>query len=84
MSGLSDVSLGSLVGGIQVTPSDTLTFNETYRALYVGGAGNVSVRMLRDGAVLPFTGVLAGTLLPIQFDRVMATGTTATALLALR
>jgi hypothetical protein len=81
---ISDTSVGSLVGGISVTPSDTITFNETYRALYVGGAGDVTVRMLRDGAVLPFKGVLAGTLLPIQFDRVMATGTTATLLLALR
>jgi hypothetical protein len=54
------------------------------RALYVGGAGDVAVRMVADGAVLTLKGVPGGTLLPIQVDRVMATNTTATFMLGLR
>jgi hypothetical protein len=45
--------------------------------LYVGGTGSVSVVTI-GGDVITFTGVPAGTTLPIQVLKLRATGTTAT------
>lgn len=50
--------------------------------LYIGGAGNVSVVTL-GGETITFNGVPAGTVLPIQVERLRATGTTATLVNAL-
>ena len=73
-----------------VTPSDSanlaLGSNSMYaRALYVGGAGNVTVVSAADDSETPitFAGVAAGTILPIQVRAVMATNTTATSIVAL-
>lgn len=67
-----------------VTPSDTTLVN--CRALYVGGAGNVTVKQGTPGAAaILFTAPPVGTILPLQLDRgfIMATGTTATVMVAL-
>lgn len=64
-----------------VTPSDTVGFGHA-RGLYVGGAGNV-VAVSLSGNVVTFTGVPAGTTLDIQCNRVNATSTTATSIVAL-
>ena len=73
-----------------VTPSDSANLalgpNSMYaRALYVGGAGNVTVVSAADDTETPvtFTAVPAGSILPIQVRAVMSTGTTATAIVAL-
>lgn len=65
-----------------VTPSDATVYEEPTRAVYVGGAGNLRVDMVSGGTVT-FVGLSAGTLLPIQADRVYATSTTATDIIAL-
>lgn len=63
-----------------VTPSDTL---ETFAAaLYVGGAGNVVV-VTEGGDTVTFTGVPAGTILPIRVKQVRSTSTTATSIVRL-
>lgn len=59
-----------------VTKSDSTVLTTT-RALFVGGAGNLSVVMAGDGATVVFTGVIAGTYLPIRVTKVLA-ATTAT------
>jgi hypothetical protein len=65
-----------------VTPSDTTLIN--CRAIFIGGAGNVTIS--KDGSS---TGVLfavtAGQILPVMLDqgRIMSTGTTATGIVAL-
>jgi hypothetical protein len=66
--------------GRAVTPSDSATIPTT-RALYIGGSGSVVV----DDIVgtVTYTGLSAGTILPIQVTRVRATGTTATSIVAL-
>ena len=64
-----------------VTPHDTNTLAYLTRALYIGGAGDVTVVM--NGAPVLFVGVTAGTVLPIRTDVVMAAGTTATNIVAL-
>lgn len=73
-------SAGSLAA---VTPHDTndIFVNGETRWVWVGGAGNVSV-VTHTGQTVAFTGVTAGTLLPIRVRRVRSTGTTATNMVA--
>lgn len=66
---------------LAVTPSDSTDLARV-GILYVGGAGNVVVDTA-SGQTVTFTGVPAGTILPIQVKRVRATSTTATAILTL-
>lgn len=65
-----------------VTPSDSTPIN--CRAIYIGGAGIVTVSKDPTAAGVPFT-VVAGQVLPLMLDqgRIMATGTTATLMVAL-
>jgi len=65
-----------------ITPadSDLTTFT---RALYVGGAGNLSLRLVGDSADVTFTAVPAGTTLAVRCRRVNSTSTTATSIVGL-
>jgi hypothetical protein len=73
-----------------VAPSDTVNIPSLASAttvnngcvLYIGGAGDLRV-LTAGGDDVTFTGVLAGTFLPVQVVRVFTTNTTATNLLAL-
>lgn len=65
-----------------ITPSDTVDLVFTTRAIYIGGAGNLSVQN-RAGTVVTFIGLPVGAILPIVTGRVMATLTTATNLVGL-
>jgi hypothetical protein len=56
---------------------------QKYKALYVGGAGNIKVLMVGDTANTTFNSVPAGTTLTINVQFVYATGTTATNLVGL-
>lgn len=67
---------------VAVTPSDTTAFGTLCRALFVGGAGNVSL-VMSDGSAIVFYGLNAGTILPVRGTRVNSTGTTATNIVAL-
>ena len=58
-----------------VTKSDSTVLD--YRRLWVGGAGNVVIQHKGTDSQTTFTGVLAGTYLDVEGDRVMA-ATTAT------
>lgn len=69
-------------GAFAVTKSDATVFSQPTRALYVGGAGDVAVRML-DQTTVTFVGVPAAGLLPIRVDKVLSTGTTATSIVGL-
>ncbi len=68
--------------GFAVTPSDATPLDETSRALYVGSAGDLAV-VMASGAAVNFAGIAAGTLLPVRVLSVMATGTTASDIVAL-
>jgi hypothetical protein len=72
----------SAANGAAVTPSDS-TLLSGVRALYIGGAGDVSVNFPGSPTAVVFVGVPAGTVLPVQAMRVRATGTTATSIVAL-
>ena len=52
------------------------------RAVYVGTGGDLKVTMAQGGTVV-FYGVVAGSMLPIQCNRIHATGTTASNIVAL-
>ena len=66
---------------IAITPSDVTVLQDDLRALYVGGAGNVTV-LTSGGQTVTFNGVPAGYILPISVKQVRAS-TTATNILAL-
>lgn len=65
-----------------VTPHDVNLLKAPCRSLWIGGAGTLTVITLGGDSVL-FSGIPAGTIIPIQATRVMATGTTATLIVAL-
>ena len=65
-------------GATAVTPSDTVNL-ATPSVIYVGSGGNVKVTTAQ-GDDVTFTGMLSGSIIPVQVIRVWATGTSATSL----
>ena len=78
MSALVHTTYG---GAKAITPSDTA--DNTFSAIYVGGAGSVTV-VMESGDTVLFTAPPVGTILPIRVKKVNATGTTATLLVGLQ
>lgn len=66
-----------------VAPSDGADLAFVTRSLYVGVAGNVTLDMAESGSTITFTGVPAGTFMPLRVKRVRSTGTTASSIVAL-
>ena len=62
-----------------LVPDDAADIAVATRAIYVGGEGDLKVRML-GGGVVTLAGVQAGALLPLRLAQIFATGTTATGL----
>ena len=67
---------------VEISISDSVDLAYATRAIYVGGAGNLKVRML-GGTDVTFMNVQAGAQYAMRCDRVFATGTTATGIVAL-
>ena len=65
-----------------ITPSDTALFDQPARSIWVGGTGNVNVRML-DGSTVLFAAVQVGTVLPVSCKGVLSSSTTATNLVGM-
>lgn len=80
------MQLNSLAYGsfFAVTPGDGTPV--TCRAIYIGGAGNITVSSGLSASAVTFTAPPVGTILPIMLDqgRIMSTGTTATLIVALQ
>lgn len=68
------------VNAAEIIPDDATDLPATTRALWIGAAGDIAVRMA-GGDQVTLTGVSG--LLPIRVDRVLATGTSAGAVVAL-
>jgi hypothetical protein len=66
---------------VAVVPDDLADIPAVTRALYVGGGGDLQVRMAGSG-VVTIPGVPAGSFLPIRVRQVLRAGTTATGLVA--
>ena len=82
---MAQLNAATYCGGLAVTPSDTTLV--TCRAIYVGGAGNVAVSTApAGGSAIVFTAPPVGSIIPLELNegRIMATGTTATLLIALQ
>ncbi len=83
-------SYKNMVGGLEspardaaeVTPNDSTDMGFTCRSLYVGVSGDVAVHMAGEATPVIFKSVPIGVL-PIRVDRVLATGTTASDIVAL-
>lgn len=73
----------AFINAVAVTPSDTVALAVPSGSIWVGGAGNLKVVMVGSATAVTFTGVLAGTLLPIKVAQVVATLTTATNIVSL-
>ena len=83
MSGYSSTPDSTASIAFAVTPSDAADLAMPAKALYIGGSGNVVGIPEDSAASVTFTGVVAGSVLPVRFKRVLATGTTATGLVGL-
>lgn len=68
---------------VAITAHDTNPINPVPVKVYVGGAGTVIGRAQGSSADVTFLGVPAGTVLPIRFQYIRSTGTTATGLIGL-
>ncbi len=78
----SSGSTGAATHGFAITPDDTQNLSEIVRAIYIGGAGTITLVSF-EGDALTFTNVLAGTILPIRAIAVKSTGTDASDLVGL-
>lgn len=76
--------MNSFTKGAAITPSDSTDLSPITRSIYVGGTGDVSVKLAGDpSTTVTFKSVPVGTILPIKAIRVLSTGTTATFLISL-
>jgi hypothetical protein len=66
-----------------ITPHDANELSNVTRAIYVGGAGDVTAVLMDDTAAVTFKAVPAGAVLSVRVKQVKATGTTATHLVGL-
>jgi hypothetical protein len=64
-------------GAFAITPSDTVNL-QNVAVVFVGGAGNIKVTTA-NGDVVTFSGVVAGSILPVQVLRVWSSGSGTTA-----
>ena len=65
-----------------VAPNDAIPLSPIPKALFVGGAGTVTLRTIDSAADVTLT-VQAGQILPLRAAYVRASGTTASGLVAL-
>lgn len=68
--------------GASVTPNDSDELEYVTRAIWIGGAGNLSV-VTANGDTIVLKGVVAGSLIPIRVVKVLASETTASDIVAL-
>jgi hypothetical protein len=66
-----------------ITPSDTNELPIVTRAIYVGGTGDITLRLAGDIGSQLIKSVPSGTMLPLRARQVYATGTGATQLIGL-
>jgi len=65
-----------------ITPNNDTDLAYITRAIWVGGAGAINVT-LAGGQTVLFSGILAGTLLPLRITRVLSSSTSATNLVGI-
>ncbi|TKD52299.1 spike base protein, RCAP_Rcc01079 family [Sphingomonas baiyangensis] len=68
---------------VAIVPHDTTPLADIPKALFVGGGGTIVARGAGGGDAVAFAGLAAGSILPLRASHVLATGTTATGIVAL-
>lgn len=68
---------------VTIVPHATNAISPIPDQVYVGGAGDITCRLMGDSSDVVFKAVPVGTLLPIRPQYIRATGTTATLMLGL-
>jgi hypothetical protein len=66
-----------------VTPSDSDPLSFVPKALYVGTGGNLAIMAQEDTVAVTLTNLAPGSIVPVRARLVMATGTTASGIVAL-
>lgn len=82
-SGLVDGVSAPATQAVAVTPHDVNALANIPKALFVSVAGDLVMRGVNDTADATFKNLPAGSVLPFRAKFVRATGTTASAILAL-
>ena len=67
---------------LAVAPSNAAVLANMTRAVYIGGAGSLAV-VTAGGQSVVFQNLPAGSMVPVRVTQILATGTTATGILAL-
>lgn len=68
--------------GATLVPSDSTMLTRSTRAIFVGTAGDLAVRLVSGDEVV-LTNAIAGMVYPLRVTHVLATGTTASGLVGL-
>lgn len=74
--------VNTATGHADITPSDTARLEPASRALFIGTGGNIRVVAV-DGTTANYTNVPDAFLLDVQAIQVLATGTTASGIVAM-
>jgi hypothetical protein len=82
-SSFADTPTAPATRAAVVVPHDSNAIADTPKGLYVGGAGDIAMRGATGTTDQLWKAVPAGTVLPFRPSHIRATGTTATAILAL-
>lgn len=66
---------------VAITKSDSTDLSATVtKGIWVGGGGDVAIKLVGDTAAVTLVAVPSGTFIPGRFARVMSTNTTATSI----
>lgn len=80
---VTNIESATAIDGIVVTPNDATELDPMAHGLYIGTAGDVAI-ITPQGTTVVYHNLPAGTTLPVDARIVMATGTTAANIIALR
>lgn len=79
----SDTITSAALAPYAVTPNDSTDLATIPKGIWVGTGGDVRLRGVNSVADVTFKAVPSGFIIPVRASRILATGTTATDIVAL-